>query len=454
MYSIFPLTAVSVLGNVYITDTDSQSIRTITISTGIISHFAGTTTGGGGYNGDGGAASSTYLYYPQGIVIDSSDNIYFADKGNGIIRKITVSTNIISKIAGTAYGTGFSGDGGAATSAKLSSPSGVAVDTLGNIYIADTNNHRIRKVAVSTNIITTIAGTGTSSYTGDDIAATSSALNSPYSVAVDAAGIVYIADYNNHRIRMVTGVITTIVGTGASSYSGDNVAATSAQLNRPRGVAIDSSGNVYIADQYNQRIRKVTVSTTYSPSMAPSAIPTVVPSEVPSAVPTPRTESPSRTPTKLPTDSPSVRPTIAPTPVPTAIPSFSPTYYPSVSPNVLFTITTLAGTGATSYSGDGGDATSATFNNPCTIGLDASDNVYITDYSNGRIRKVTVSTGKITTIAGTGAVYSGANVNGNGAAATSAVLNNPLGVAVDSSGMPVNTNVQCIVYFLLLLFPS
>jgi sugar lactone lactonase YvrE len=267
--------------------------------------------------------------------------------------------DVITTIAGTGSTT-YSGDNGQATAAGLKNPFGVALDAAGNVYIADTYNHRIRKATISTGIITTIAGTGTSSYSGDNGPATSATLNNPSGVALDSAGNIYIADLGNSRIRKVTvstGIISTIAGTGTVSYSGDNGQATSATLNYPFGVGLDTASNVYIADTSNHRIRKVTISTGI--------------------------------------------------------------------------ITTFAGTGTASYSGDNGPATSATLNYPSGVAVDSAGNIYIAATENNRIRKVTVSTGIITTIAGssTSGSYSGDN-----GPATSATLYNPYGVAVDSAG--------------------
>ena len=175
--------------------------------------------------------------------MDSSGNVYIADIYNNRIRKVSASDGKISTLAGTGS-TGYSGDGGAATSAKLYYPYGVALDSSGNVYIADTENNRIRKVSASDSKISTIA-------TG---------LNVPHGLASDSYGNVYIADSENNRIQMidVNGVVSTIAGTGSRGYSGDGGAATSAQLKAPRGVALDSSGNVYIGDYWNDRIRKLT----------------------------------------------------------------------------------------------------------------------------------------------------------------------------------------------------
>ena len=188
-------------------------------------------------------------------------NVYLADSGNSRIRKVTISTGIISTIAGTGTKS-RSGDGGPATSATLYLPQGVALDAVGNVYIADTDNYVIRKITVSTGIISTIAGKGTADYGGDNGAATSATLSSPTGIALDTSGNVYIADNGNSRIRKITvstGIITTVAGKGDASYAGDNDAATAASLYNPSGVAVDSSGNFYVADQLNGRIRKASL---------------------------------------------------------------------------------------------------------------------------------------------------------------------------------------------------
>ena len=242
-------------GNLYIADRSNHRIRKVD-STGTISTIAG--TGTEGFSGDGGAATAAEIDSPWGVVVDGAGNLYFADSDNHRIRKVDTA-GTISTIAGT--GTeGFSGDGGAATAAQLSAPRGVALDGAGNLYIADTDNHRIRKVDTA-GTISTIAGTGTEGFSGDGGAATAAQLNSPSGVALDGAGNLYIADAHNHRIRKVdtTGTISTIAGTGTSGFSGDGGAATTAQLNQPEGVAVDGAGNLYIADTYNDRIRLLTL---------------------------------------------------------------------------------------------------------------------------------------------------------------------------------------------------
>ena len=251
--------AVDSTGNVYIADNENHCIRMIDASTDNISTIAGT-AGSDGYSGDGGAATDAELYQPYGVAVDSTGNVYIADRGNNRIRKLDASGNI-STIAGTGD-SGYSGDGGAATSAELNLPQGVTLNSSGNLYISDTSNQCVRKVDMSTGNISTIAGTGSAGHTGDGGPASDARLRGPTALALDSTGNVYIADYWNHCIRMIdasTGYISTIAGTaGSAGFSGDGGDATSAQLERPYGVALDSSGNVYIADRKNDCIRKLT----------------------------------------------------------------------------------------------------------------------------------------------------------------------------------------------------
>jgi hypothetical protein len=239
-------------GNVYIADTDEHVIRKVNAS-GIITTVAG--DGEQGYGGDGGLATAAVLDSPAGVAVDASGNIYIADTHNNVIREVLASTGKIATIAGTGVA-GFSGDGTAAT-ALLNYPTAVAVDSNHNIYIADTNNHRIREITGTT--INTVAGEGEQFYLGDGVRATGAGLDSPSGVAVDAAFNIYIGDTHNQRVRMVThstGEISTLAGTGEKGFTGDGLAA-SAALARPRGVAVDTTGDVYFADSDNQRIRTI-----------------------------------------------------------------------------------------------------------------------------------------------------------------------------------------------------
>jgi hypothetical protein len=240
-------------GNLYIADTDENIIRKVNAA-GIITTVAG--DGEQGYGGDGGLATAALLDRPAGVAVDSHGNIYIADTHNNRVREVVASSGNIVTVAGTGVA-GFSGDGAAATAATLNYPTAVAVDSNGNVYIADTNNHRIREIAGTT--INTVAGDGEQFYSGDGGAATAAGLDSPNGVAVDTAFNIYIGDTHNQRVRLVTfttGFITTLAGTGVKGFTADGPAA-SAALARPRGVAVDTSGNVYLADSDNDRIRTI-----------------------------------------------------------------------------------------------------------------------------------------------------------------------------------------------------
>lgn len=244
-------------GNLYIADARNHVIRKVDAA-GVITTVAG--SGEQGFSGDGGSATQARLDTPTGIAVDIQGTLYIADSHNHRIRK--VAGGVITTVAGTGTA-GFGGDGGAATQAQLSLPSGVAVDKDGNLYVADTNNQRIRRIG-SNGIITTFAGNGEQSYGGDGGAATAASLDLPASVAVDLAGIVYIADRHNHCIRRVDtgGRISTLAGRAdidrfAGGFTGDGGSATEAALSRPGGVAVDRDGSVYVADTNNHRIRQV-----------------------------------------------------------------------------------------------------------------------------------------------------------------------------------------------------
>ena len=330
-------------------------LLTINTHAQIITTVAG--NGTAAYFGDGGLATAAELNLTSGVALDKNGNLYIADNLNSRIRKVDAISGVITTIAGT--GTpGYNGDGIMATAAELNRPWNLSLDTAGNIYIAEWGADRVRKITISTGIITTIAGTGTAGYNGDGIMATTAELYQPATVVVDNAGNIYIADVNNQRVRKIntSGIISTIAGTGTAGYNGDGIMATSAKLHNPNTIALDTSGNIYISDYYNNEVRKVTVSTGI--------------------------------------------------------------------------ISAIAGNGTAAFYGDGGLATAAELNYPSGVALDSKQNIYISDYSNNRIREIKASTGIINTVAGNGTP----GYSGDGGIATAAELNNPWDIVVGNGG--------------------
>jgi trimeric autotransporter adhesin len=395
--------AMDTAGNVYLSS-DNCVFRLD--QRGILTRVAGNSRGG--YSGDGGPATNAQLQNPQGVAVDSSGNLYVADLGNNRVRKVTPAGTISTVAGGGAFGVG---DGGPATSAKVPYPSGVAVDTAGNLYIADYGDSRIRKVTPA-GIISTAAGTGTAGYSGDGGPAISRQLFSPSGVAVDNAGNLYITDWGNSRVRKVTptGDISTVAGNGAEGYSGDGGPATSAELHLPIGVAVDNSGNLYVADNQNNRIRKVTPTGIIS-TIAGTG------SQGYSGDGGPATSAQLNFPNGVAADNSGNL----------YIADYGNDRVRKVTPAGI--ISTVTGNGTAGYSGDGGPATSAQLYVPNSVAVDNSGNLYITDYGNGRVRKVTPA-GIISTIAGNGT----SGYSGDGGPATSAQFYSTDGVVVDNSG--------------------
>jgi sugar lactone lactonase YvrE len=401
-------------GNIYISDNNSNVIREVKASTGIIGTVAG--NGNRGYSGDGGIATSSMLSEPEGVALDVAGNLYIADWGNNVIRKVTAATGIISTVAGNGK-YGFSGDGGPATSAELWDTSGIALDGLGNLYIADLGNNVIRKVAAATGIIGTVAGNGYQGYSGDGGSAANATLYRPGGVALDPDSNLYIADTSNSVIRKVTastGIINTVAGGGpcGSNSCGDGGPATEAEL-RTWGVALDAPGNLYISD--TNVIRKVTAATGIISTVAGNGTRGYCGD------------------TGLATSAELGGPMgIALDPAGNLyISDFGCEMIRKVSA-ATGDISTVAGGGScgSNYCGDGGPATDAELYVPYGIALDTAGNIYIADSDNSVIRKVTAATGIITTVAGNGKQ----GYSGDGGLATNATLLAPYGVALDTQG--------------------
>ena len=260
--SIFLPTGVAVdaAGNFYISDSSNNRIRRVDGQSTVISTVAG--NGTPGYGGDGAVGTAGMISDPAGIAIDGAGDIYFADTGNHVIRRIDAITGFLSTVAGTGTVQGYTGDNHLATAATLSLPEGLAFDANGNLYIADTGNNVIREVNASTGMITTVAGTGVAGYNGDGITATTAKLDSPWNLVVGPDNSLYIADLMNQRIRQVSplGIITTIAGNGNQGFAGDGGVASQSELNEPAAVILDPAGDVYIADSGNNRIREISAA--------------------------------------------------------------------------------------------------------------------------------------------------------------------------------------------------
>ena len=323
---------------------------------GVITTVAG--SGVAGFGGDGGAATSSALNELLGIVLDAGGNLFVADHSNHRVRRVAAGTGIITTVAGNGVA-GYSGDGSAATSVSLNVPHGVCFDLDGNLLIAEVQGHRVRRVAAGTGVITTVAGTGVQGFSGDGGPATSARLSGPVFTAIEPTGDLFIAEFFGHRVRRWaagTNIVTTVAGTGVQGFSGDGGAAISARLNGPEGLALDRAGNLYIAELYNNRVRRVAAGTG--------------------------------------------------------------------------TISTVAGDGVGRFSGDLGPSTSASLHGPIGLAFDQWGSLLIVDAYSCRVRRVAAGTGIISTVVGNGVC----GFSGDGGAVTSASLHFPADIALDPAG--------------------
>ncbi|MEO8596040.1 MAG: SMP-30/gluconolactonase/LRE family protein [Candidatus Solibacter sp.] len=403
-------------GNLYIADRDAHTVRRVSANGGI-STVAG--TGTRGFTGDGGSAITARLNGPLGVAVDAGGNLYVADTGNEAIRKVT-SGGTISTFAGT--GTrGDQGDNGQARNANLDGPESVAVDASGNVYIADTFNGRIRRVA-GDGTISTFAGTGsTGVFSGDGGPARSASLSLPTDVAVDGAGNVYIADFGNSKIRLVSnGIITTVAGRTNGAPLIDGEAAVNARLEGPTGVAPDRSGNFYFVESGLGSGSGLAVSDYKVWKVAGSGIMTAFAGN------------------GVPNNSSDGSPAIATQFNGSAgiAVSSNGTVYVSDTVNQRVrvfalngTVSTLAGTGVAGFNGEIVPPKSAQLNRPVGVAVDAQGNWYVADTANSRVRKVQPG-GNLFTIAGNG----NAAYYGDGGPGTKGSVNQPEGVAVDAQG--------------------
>ncbi len=431
-------------GNLFIADTEDDVIREVSVSTGIIQTVAGSFTLGAGYSGDGAAATSAQLDFPMDVFVDGSGNLFIADSLNSVVREVVASSQNIQTVAGDfALGAGYSGDGAAATSAQIDLPNGLFVDGSGNLFFADSNNFVLREVNASTHNIQTIAGDHTVAYSGDGSAATNASLSAPGGAFVDGSGNLFIADTDSSVIREVvaaSGKIQTVAGNAAlpAGYLGDNGPATSAQLDSPYGVLVDAQGNIFIADTANSVIRCVVGATggCLGSALPAGSIVTVAGTGTPgySGDGSAATLAQLLNPYGVYVDGQGdlfiadTGNSVIRCVVGAANGCFGSTL-------AVGSITTVAGTGtacapAGGACGDGAAATAAELNFPAGVFGDSAGDLFIADTFNSKIREITASNGFIQTVAGS----SSAGYAGDGAAATSAQLDTPYGVYVDSLG--------------------
>ena len=448
-------------GNFYVADAGYNVIRKIT-PLGIISTVAGNGTKGS--TGNGGTATAAALNNPMGVAADRFGNIFVSESGNNTIRRID-NTGTITLYAGTGI-SGYGGDAGPATSAMLANPVGLATDNAGNLYITDRMNCRVRKINTS-GIITTIAGTGSASFSGDGFPATAAELNKPIAVAIEATGCIFFIDQDNERVRKIdnSGIISTIAGTGVMGNAPDGTPATAATFTYPTGLCFDAAGKLYIADKNNFKVRYIDAggllqsfaggginhpgdggSADSAFIFRPSGIAFDINGNLGIAVGDDKRVCRVNTAHVINTIAGNNTNCLAGDGgLATAAQTFSAmsvavdnhgNMFVSDATNSVIRkintagiISTYAGTGASGFSGDNGPATSAKLSEPRGLVTDPSGNLFVADYTNHCIRKISPS-GIITTVAGTG--ISGGS--GNGTPATASMLSYPVNLNLDGNG--------------------
>ncbi|MEJ2006224.1 MAG: hypothetical protein P8X57_14960 [Cyclobacteriaceae bacterium] len=483
--------AVDADNNLYFVEPNRDQVRMVERATGRIYRIAG--TGEQGFSGDGGPAVDAQLSRPWDIVIDQYNNLYIAEAYNQIIRKVNLSNGVITTVAGTPGISGDAGEGGLAIKARLASPEGVALDNMGNLIISESMNDKVKRVDMQTGIISTVAGTGIAGFAGDGGPAVNALLNDPYGIAVDSEGNIFIADQQNSRIRkpisiyiddednvyfdsgsvirMVSasnGIISTFAGNGLQGFSGDGGPAAEARFYLPGHLAGDNEGNIFVSDRYNERIRIIDQSDVIN-TFAGNG--TRIDDIEGAPFESVQLDNPSKIAEDLEgnlfmvTSSRVIYKANAATGLLERfagtgefgyngdnIPALNAKFRGPLSVDAdgegnLFIsdygnhrifkvnaadgiIHSIAGTGSSGFSGDGGPASEALLNSPYDIELDADDNIYIVDHGNFRIRKIDQSTGIITTVAGSGTTGSAADGN----LATNTKMLYPRSVDVDHEG--------------------
>lgn len=472
-------------GNIFIPNTNS--VRRVDAQTGIITTVAGSTIAG--FSGDGGDALGARFKNIARVAFDAAGNLYILDRGNNRVRRVDAATGIVNTIAGNGIA-GFSGDGGPAINASINSPDDVEVDAAGNVFITDRNNHRIRRVDMTTGIITTVAGKGTSGVGVDGVLATTSSVSSPLDAAFDNAGNLLIVDSTRRirRVDMATGIITTVAGNGVSCVdnallTGEGGAATSASLCKPVGVAVDPSGNLIIADNSNCRIRRVDATTGIITTLAgngtfqysgdgfaaTSGSLAFVPGIATDCAGNLYVADNQNSRVRRIDAATGILSTVAGTgnfgltgdggpatganfvyPYDVAVDAagnlFIADYQNSRVRRVdaaTGVVTTYAGGGYWNQpnDGDGGLATNAYVPAMYKIAADSVGNLYIS--AKHRVRKVNAATGIITTVAGNGYYYSGYGPNGDGGPAIGAPLA-ANGLAIDKAGNLYIAGEYCV----------